>query len=118
MRRRGPCDESRRDNTVQNDTLQTKQFPTATFVAREAQGLPMPLPTSGELTFQLLGDMTAHGVTKPAVADLQAERSGNTIRVSGSIPVNFADWNIPNPSFGPISTDDHGVIEFLLVLSH
>jgi hypothetical protein len=31
--------------------------------------------------------------------------------------VTFADWNIPNPSFGPASTEDHGLIEFLLVLA-
>jgi len=63
------------------------------------------------------GDLTTHGVTKSAVADLQAERSGNSVRVSGSIPVTFADYNIPNPSFGPISTEDHGLIEFLVILS-
>jgi hypothetical protein len=50
--------------------------------------------------------------------NLTAQRSGDTIRVSGQIPVTFADWNIPNPSFGPVSTDDHGQIEFLLVLAH
>ena len=39
--------------------------------------------------------------------------------VSGSVPVTFADWNIPNPSFGGVvTTEDHGVMEFLLNLSH
>jgi hypothetical protein len=27
----------------------------------------------------------------------------------------FADYNIPNPTFGPVSTDDHGVLELLVV---
>ena len=70
------------------------------------------------MTTKATGDFTAHGVTKPVTADVQAERSGNAIRVSGSIPVTFADWNIPNPSFGPISTEDHGLVEFLVVLTH
>lgn len=26
-------------------------------------------------------------------------------------------WSIPNPSFGPVSTEDHGVLEFLLTFS-
>jgi len=34
--------------------------------------------------------------------------------VAGSIPITFADWNIANPSFGPVSTDDNGVLEFAL----
>jgi len=39
------------------------------------------------------------------------------VKVAGTIPVTFADYDIPNPSFGPASTEDHGEIEFLLVLS-
>ena len=39
--------------------------------------------------------------------------------MSGSVPVSFADWNIPNPSFGGVvTTEDQGVMEFLLNLSH
>jgi len=52
------------------------------------------------------------------VVDLTARRTGNRIEVSGSIPIRFADWNIPNPSFGPVTTQDHGVLEFLLVFAH
>ena len=108
-------DQSRRDTQFQHRIMDTSTFPTSTFKLTQPIDLPS---TSGRVSTKATGDLTAHGVTKSAVADLQAERSGNTIRVSGSIPVTFADWNIPNPSFGPISTDDHGVIEFLLVLSH
>ena len=35
---------------------------------------------------------------------------GSAIQVLGSIPITFGDWNIPNPSFGPVSTDDHGIL--------
>ena len=48
-----------------------------------------------------------------------AKRSGETFQLSGQIPVTFADWNIPNPSFGGlVTTKDHGQVEFLLVLTH
>ena len=47
---------------------------------------------------------------------LSAQRTATQIRVSGSIPITFADWNIPNPSFaGFVTTENHGVLEFLLV---
>jgi hypothetical protein len=39
---------------------------------------------------------------------------GSTIQVVGSIPITFADWEIPNPSFGPVTTEDHGSLEFSL----
>lgn len=108
-------DQSRRDSQFQHRIMDTSSNPTATFKLTQPVDLPS---TSGRVSVKATGDLTLHGVTKSAVADLQAERSGNTIRVSGSIPVTFADWNIPNPSFGPVSTDDKGLIEFLVVLAH
>ena len=45
-------------------------------------------------------------------------RSDFEIRVLGRLPIVFADWNIGNPSFGPVTTEDHGVLEFLLNLKH
>ena len=107
-------DQSRRDNQFQHRIMDTSSFPTATFTLTQPIALPA---TTGQVNVKADGNLTLRGVTKPAVADLQAQRSGDTIRVSGSIPITFADWNIPNPSFGPISTEDHGLIEFLLVLS-
>jgi hypothetical protein len=49
--------------------------------------------------------------------DLTARRRATTVEVAGAIPVVFADYGIPNPSFGPVSTDDHGELEFLVVFS-
>jgi polyisoprenoid-binding protein YceI len=108
-------DRTKRDDQFQHRIMDTSSFPTATF--KLTQGIDLP-STTGQVSTKATGDLTAHGVTKPAVADLQAQRSGDTIRVSGSIPVTFANWNIPNPSFGPISTEDHGLIEFLVVFAH
>jgi len=108
-------DQSRRDTQFHHRIMDTSTYPTATFKLTQPIDLPS---TNGRVSVKATGDLTTHGVTKSTVADLQAERSGNAIRVSGSIPVTFADFNIPNPSFGPISTDDHGLIEFLLVLGH
>src|SRR5229473_87852 len=46
---------------------------------------------------------------------LTTERTSTAIKVSGSIPVTFANWGIPNPSFtGFVTTANHGVLEFLL----
>ena len=49
---------------------------------------------------------------------LTAERKGARIEVAGQIPVLFSDYNIQNPSFtGFVTTQDHGLLEFLLVFS-
>ncbi len=111
-------DESRRDNSFQNRIMDTATFPTASF------GLTQPLPLSAipadgvTISARASGNLTMRGATHAVVVDLTARRTGNRIEVTGSIPVRFADWNIPNPSFGPVTTQDHGVLEFLVVFSH
>jgi polyisoprenoid-binding protein YceI len=108
-------DKDRRDSQFHGRIMSTATHPTATFKLSQV----ITIPASGaRVTTKATGDLTLKSTTKSAVADIQAERGGATIRVSGSIPVTFADWNIPNPSFGPVTTEDHGLIEFLLVLSH
>src|SRR5205823_2339121 len=47
--------------------------------------------------------------------DLKAQRNGGRFEVNGAIPIAFADWGIPNPTFGPVSTEDHGLLELLIV---
>ena len=60
------------------------------------------------------GDLTLRGATKRVTVSLDARRNGDTVEVKGTIPITFADWGIPNPTFGPVSTDDHGELEFLV----
>ena len=94
-------DESRRDNFVKSDTLQTSRFPTATFVASPAQGLPNPLPTSGETTFQLLGDLTVHGVTKPVTWQVTAQFADTSVSGSAKTTVNITDFGMTPPKARP-----------------
>ncbi|MGE5292457.1 MAG: YceI family protein [Micromonosporaceae bacterium] len=63
------------------------------------------------------GDLTLRGKTRPVTFRLTAEREAGTIKLAGSIPILFADWDIPNPSFaGLVTTQDHGTLEFLVIL--
>ena len=110
-------DEGRRDSQFNGRIMDTATYPTATF--KLAQPIELAsLPADGAtITAKALGQLTLHGTTRQVAVDVSAQRSASSIRLSGQIPVSFADWNIPNPSFGPASTEDHGLIEFLLVLA-
>ena len=72
---------------------------------------------SGDATHKVTGELTLHGTKKTITTTISAKRTGGTIEVNGTIPVVFADYGIPNPSFGPAQTDDHGEIEFLVALT-
>jgi polyisoprenoid-binding protein YceI len=95
-------DEGRRDNFIKGNTLQTGSFPLATFVPRQAEGLPAPLPTSGKATFQLLGDLTVHGVTKPVTWQVTAEFGASSVTGSATTNVNITDFGMTPPKVGPV----------------
>jgi hypothetical protein len=79
-------DNSRRDGFVKQSTLQTGQFPTATFVPTAGEGLPTPLPTSGAVSFALVGDLTVHGVTWPVSGAL---KDGQVVIAAGDAEVQL-----------------------------
>jgi polyisoprenoid-binding protein YceI len=110
-------DRSQRDGQFQGRIMDTAQFPTATFELTRPIALGT-VPADGKVvTYKATGKLTLHGTTKTVTVDLDAKRRGANIDVSGSVPVTFAEWGIPNPSFGPASTEDHGELEFLLVFA-
>jgi polyisoprenoid-binding protein YceI len=95
-------DESRRDNFIKSDTLQTSRYPMATFVPSSTQGLAMPLPTLGQVTFQLLGDLTVHGVTKPVTWQVTATFADTTVSGSATADVKITDFGMTPPKAGPV----------------
>ena len=111
-------DKTRRDTQFQTRIMDTSSYPTATFKLSSPISLGSVPAQGATVSAKASGQLTLHGTTRDVTVDLSAKRNGATIQVSGTIPVTFADYDIPNPSFGPAQTEDHGVIEFLLVLSH
>jgi polyisoprenoid-binding protein YceI len=93
--------------------MDVAKYPTATF--KLAQPIQISDPSAGTITAKATGDLTLHGTTKSVTFDLEAQRDGAQFQVKGTIPVKFAEWNIPNPSNQVASTEDNGVLEFLVV---
>jgi polyisoprenoid-binding protein YceI len=111
-------DRTQRDNQFRGRIMDVASFPTATFTLTQPIELGR-VPSNGQIvTAKASGTLTLRGTTKPVSVAVKAVRSGNMVNVSGSIPIRFADWNIPNPSFGPVTTQDHGEIEFLVAFTH
>jgi polyisoprenoid-binding protein YceI len=110
-------DESRRDNQFRGRLLDTTEFPTSTFTLTAPIELGS-VPSDGEqVTATATGELTLRGVTQPVTFDVQAQRNGDAIDIVGSTDVVFADYGIPQPDTGGITTQDHGLLEFSLVLT-
>jgi polyisoprenoid-binding protein YceI len=111
-------DESERDVQFRGRIMDTAAYPTGTLKLTKPIALG-GLPAAGVVkTYTAAADLTLHGQTRPVTFPLSAERTSSQIEVSGSIPVLFSHWDIPNPSFtGFVTTQNHGVLEFLLRLA-
>ncbi|MCS7257367.1 MAG: YceI family protein, partial [Thermomicrobium sp.] len=90
-------DETRRDNYIKQNMLEVDQYPTAEFQPTAVSGLPWPLPTSGQLQFQLEGNLTVHGVTKPVTWNVQATVGGQRITGTATTQVTFEDFGMTPP---------------------
>ncbi len=111
-------DQSRRDAQFNGRIMETGTYPTATFTLTQPIELGS-IPAAGvQRTFQAKGNLTLHGVIRTVTFSVTGQLVGSTVQIAGSIPITFADWNIGNPSFGPVTTEDHGVLEFALNFTH
>ena len=81
-------DSNRRDGYIRSNTLETNNYPTAELVVKSTPGLPWPLPSSGEVTFEIVGDMTIHGVTREFTWRATAQ-AGDGGSVTGTAKTNF-----------------------------
>jgi len=106
-------DSSLRDGFIQRNTLETSRFPTVEFVPTEALGLPSPLPASGEVTFQLVGELTLHGATRSTTWEVTARIEGQELIGSAATTFTFGDFNLTIPSVARVlSIEDHIQLEY------
>ena len=110
-------DQAMRDGYVRRNTLEVEKFPTLTIVPKRANGLTMPLPSGmgAQTGFQLVTDMTLHGVTKEIVWTTIATFASDAVSGSAKTTVDFAAFNLAKPSLARlVSVEDkiHLEIEF------
>lgn len=110
-------DQSRRDNYVRNRTLETEQHPTAVLVPTELRGLTWPLPTTGTVTFQLIGNLTVKQVTRSTTWDVTLDLAGGTLTGTATTSFTFEDFAMTKPRVASVlSVDDTIRLEYDLRL--
>ena len=102
-------DQSMRDGYIQQRTLETDKFPTLVIVPKKAVGLPAPLPAGqqAQAGFQLIVDMTLHGVTKETTWNVVATFGNTSVGGRATTTVAFGDFNMTKPTLARLlSVDD------------
>lgn len=111
-------DSRQRDNFIKQNTLETSRFAEATFVPMKVEGLALPLPAAGDLTFKLTGQMTIRGVTKDVTFDVKATRSGTDLTSTSNVTpaFQFSTFGMTQPRvFSVVSIKDEIRLEVQLV---
>lgn len=108
-------DDGRRDNQFRGRIMSTDEFPEARFVLTQPIELGTEPVEGAAVTATATGELTLRGVTNEVTFDVEAQLRNGRIGVLGAIPVVFADYGIDNPSTGGITTEDNGLLEFVLV---
>lgn len=97
-------DKERRDGYVQRRLLQTEQHPTVELAPTALRGLSGRLPARGSRSFELAGDLTVRGVTRPTVWRVKAEFAGGHVRGTATTRFAFSDFELAKPSIPIILT--------------
>jgi polyisoprenoid-binding protein YceI len=110
-------DQSMRDGYLQNRTLETAKFPMMEVVPKRTVGLASPLPAGNQAQagFQLVADVTLHGVTKETTWNVVATFGNTGVAGRAITTVDFASFNMTKPTLARlVSVEDkiHLEIEF------
>jgi polyisoprenoid-binding protein YceI len=108
-------DNGKRDAQFVGRIMNAEEFPVASFVATSFP--PVEVPSNGAtISVVVDGTLSLHGVEKAVSVSVVLRTQGDSVQIQGTVPILFADYQIENPSIGPISTGDSGEIEFLLLM--
>ncbi len=108
-------DDDRRDGQLEDQALETSQFPEATFVLAEPIAIEGD-PAAGDLiAATAIGDLTIHGVTNRVELALEGQFVDGVVVVVGSTPILLADYDIEKPSaMSVLSVSDEATMEMQL----
>lgn len=109
-------DQSMRDSRAK-EALGTSEFPTATFELTKPIDLGADA-ASKTVSVDASGDLTIHGVTKPATFKIDAKLASGKIVMTGTADVTLSDFGVKGPTNAKIlSVSDSATVEFQFFLT-
>jgi polyisoprenoid-binding protein YceI len=90
-------DRDRRDRYVGSRSLNAEQFAEIVLVPTELRGISLPLASTGSRSFELVGDLTVRGVTRPTIWRVRAQLADGRVSGTGSTRFVFDDFQMEKP---------------------
>ena len=90
-------DQSRRDNYLRRNTLETAKYPTVEVVPQTFSGITSPIAPGTSRDFSLVANVTIHGVTRPTTWQVTARAEGKDVVGTAKTAFTFKDFNLEQP---------------------
>ena len=90
-------DSDRRDSYIQRNSLESNEYPEVTLAVTEIRGLSWPLPTSGEATFEMVGDLTIRDQTHSSTWETTATFTEGGVKGLAKTEVTFEQYGMTKP---------------------
>ena len=89
-------DKDRRDKFIKRKTMETEKFPTVELVPKSFVGLASEPGVAGS-AFDVIGDLTVHGVTHPTTWKVNARSEGQDVIGTATTAFTFKDFALDQP---------------------
>jgi polyisoprenoid-binding protein YceI len=89
-------DKSRRDDYIKQHTMDTNKYPTVALAPKSFIGLTAK-PGAAPSSFDILADLTVHGVTRPTTWKVEAHADGSDIVGTATTAFTFKDFELEQP---------------------
>jgi polyisoprenoid-binding protein YceI len=99
-------DESRRDNFIRNNGLQSATYPLATFSPHSIDGLPAQIAEGDSLSFTMSGDLTVKDTTRSVTWDVTLTLDGDQIVGAASTAIMMSDFGVGPIQLAFLATED------------
>jgi len=90
-------DKDRRDGFVRGRLLDAEQYPTVVLVPTDVRGMTIPLPKTGTRPFEMTGELTVRGVTRPTTWNGTVQFKEGTVSGSAATAFTFDDIQMEQP---------------------
>lgn len=105
-------DNGTRDDIMRKDHLETARFPTMEFRLKNVERITHQ---AGGWEFGAKGTLSLHGVAREILLPIRARQEGDSVRLTGDIPLKMTDYRIRIPKFLFFSVEDQVVVSFNVI---
>ena len=99
-------DDSRRDNAIRRQWLESSRYPKVTFKTTAIEGLPATIAEGTPYTFRLTGDLTIRTSTQRVTWDITATLDGDTLRGKATLQTKMTTFGFQPPRLADIGVED------------